>query len=421
MRYGVNFHIGRVTKMITERDLQALHQAAQLIIDVVERQRIHNEDASERRAQFRFVPIGDSNGQKESPVGDNGAEGTKRGIIEFTNKEILSMPKEKRNYFRANGIRARWRKKKNGVFEIRCTIHGESFYGSAKDLATAKARFLEDLKREQKKETGAVMLPTFIKDYALHFLETFKKPNVGEKTYEHYLRLTKSYVIGTLGEKKICDVTASDCQKLLHKIVADGKGRTSEDVKNLMTWIFDGAAADKLIPVSPMKTVKIPKHRRVQGQCIPKNILSAVLGEPTCRYDYLILFMLYTGVRPAEIQSLKIKDGFVTVKNAKTPTGAPPTYRRFPLHSRLLPFAKEIESNANAHTDVLSRHFRKKIKGYRLYDLRHTFTTFIQECGANEKWVDYVTNHIGALNVTQKIYTHWSDDFQREQMEKLKF
>ncbi|MBR2903036.1 MAG: tyrosine-type recombinase/integrase family protein, partial [Clostridia bacterium] len=258
-------------------------------------------------------------------------------------------------------------------------------------------------------------------DYALHFLETFKKPNVGEVTYSNYVRITKLHIIKALGEKKVGDVSASNCQNLLSSLLEEGKGRTTEEVKNLLTWIFDGAVADHLIDVSPMRTVRVPKHRREIGKCMPKDVLTPLIGEPKSRYDYIILLLAYTGLRPGEVKSAVFIDGFITVRNGKTPTNAPPSFRRFPLHTRLLPYVKQIEENVDVNMDEVSRHFRKKVKGYRLYDLRHTFTTYIQESGANSKWVDYVTNHVGAQNVTQKVYTHWTDDFQRKEMEKLQF
>ena len=41
--------------MLSEKDLQDIEQVAFLLISVVERLRVHNEDASERRKAFRFV------------------------------------------------------------------------------------------------------------------------------------------------------------------------------------------------------------------------------------------------------------------------------------------------------------------------------------------------------------------------------
>ena len=62
-----------------------------------------------------------------------------------------------------------------------------------------------------------------------------------------------------------------------------------------------------------------------------------------------------------------------------------------------------------------------KVKGYRFYDLRHTFTTNLQENGADKRWIDYVTNHVAAQNVTDSVYTHWNDKFHLSQIELLQY
>ena len=99
-----------------------------------------------------------------------------------------------------------------------------------------------------------------------------------------------------------------------------------------------------------------------------------------------------------------------------------PTYRTIPIHSDLAIYIDEIKKYLNINLTGLGRAFKKKFPPeYRLYDLRHTFTSRIQECKATKSWVDYVTNHTGERNTTDRVYTHWSDDFQREEMEKLNF
>ena len=352
--------------------------------------------------------------------------GKNRGIINFTEKELLSMPKEKRNYFRVHGIRVHYRKKPNGVYEIRCTINKTQYYGAAKDLKLAKARFLEDLKREPTEQrsgrSATSALPLDVAAYSLHFLEVFKKPNVGADTLKNYENVNRIHIIGKLGaDTLIRDVTASDCQRILRDLREEGKKRTAEEVCNLLSWIFDAAVSDKLISASPMQSVKIPKHRRTVGKCLPLPLMQELLAAPTCRYDYLIWLVAYTGMRPVEIKSAVFEGDFVTIKNGKTDVNDEPTFRRIPLHPALRPHVAELKRWLQVNTDEVSRHFRKKIKGYRFYDLRHTFTTYLQESGADKRWIDYVTNHVAAQNVTDSVYTHWTDKFHLSQIEKLEY
>lgn len=372
------------------------------------------------------TPQGEPSGvqNEENPVGDNGIE-QKRGVIEFTEKEILSMPKEKRNYFKINGLRAHWRKKPNGVFEIRCMIEGKIYYGSSRDLKTAKEKFIKDLQRVEPKETkeqAIKEIPT-VEEYAYHYLETFKKKYICETGYENYRGTVRRHIAPYFVGKNITEITSSICQKVLNVLDDAGKHRTLEDVNNLLKWICASAVGDGYLKSSPMATVVALKHRRTTGKCIPAELLKEkILTVPISKYDYLILFSTYTGIRPCEMKQVEIEGNeFAIIQNGKKRKTELPTYRRIPIHSALLPYISEIKSLLRVtNVEEVAKHFRKKgLKEYQFKDLRHTFTTFIQECGANEKWVDYATNHVGAQNVTQRVYTHWSDEYQREQMEKL--
>jgi integrase len=338
------------------------------------------------------------------------------------------MPKEKRNYFRINGIRARWRKKPNGVFEIRCTIGGEKYYGASRDLQTAKKKFIKALKRETPKQEepqqDVKRIPT-VEEYAYHYLDTFKKNNICEKAYNNYCGIVKRHIVPHFTNKLITEITASSCQALLNKIIEEGKYRTSEDINNLLKWISLAAVCDGYFIKSPMETVVVLKYARQNGKCIPLELMrEKVLIEPKEKYDYLIWFAAYVGLRPCEHKQVQFEsDNFIIIENGKRRKNQERTYRRIPIHSALKPYLGTIkELLTTVQVGEVSKYFRKKgLIGYKFKDLRHTFTTFIQEGGANEKWVDYVTNHVGAQNVTQKVYTHWSDAFQLEQIEKLKY
>ena len=402
-----------------------IESALELLHRVIGMDDAINDFATLQRGKFRIEDVHPAEGNAKMPPPERAGAlfiGENRGIVTFTEKEILSMPKEKRNYFRANGLRVFYRKKKNGVFEIRCTINKVPYYGAAKDLKLAKARFLEDLNRGPKATSPTTStIPRDVAAYSLHFLEVFKKPNVNAKTFKNYENVNRLHIAGRLGDKLIRDVTASDCHVILRELRDAGKKRTAEEVRNLLNWIFDAAISDKLITANPMEHVKIPKHKRTPGKCIPYDTVRELVAEPTSRYDYLIMFVAYTGVRPIEIKSAVFEGDFVTIMNAKAEIDEERTFRRIPLHPHLRPHVAELKAWIHVNTDEVSRHFRKKVKGYRFYDLRHTFTTNLQENGADKRWIDYVTNHVAAQNVTDSVYTHWNDKFHLSQIELLRF
>lgn len=353
-----------------------------------------------------------------------------KGFLIFTEKEILKMPKSKRNYFRIDGRKVRYRKRPNGVYELRKTINGVSFYGASSNLQQAKANFIKDLQERGKEESDMAPAPIernvpaqapCFEAYAYEYLDTFKRPNICKESYQIYTRLVKTKIAPYFQGKACSEITATDCQKLLTSLRNEGKKRTAESVKSLLDWICAACVTDGYLARNPMEQVQIPKHYRQNGQYIPLEKLTDVLTEPQNGFDALILLCLYSGIRPCEIASAVFEDGFMTVKNGKTRSTAPATFRRIPLHRALLPHLPLIIQHKNITPKNLSYYFHQKIEDYRLYDLRHTFTTRIQECGAEKSWVDYITNHVSVANVTSRIYTHWTDDFSRKQMDFLHF
>lgn len=411
--------------------VEAVRSGTMLLNEIVAGYDADNDIAKYR--QSLFVPI---SGGLPFHEKNSQEEAKDPGIFNFTRQEILKMPKQIRKRIRKEKLSDHTRRKENGVYEVRYMINGISYYGSSKNPAEAKKKFIEDVIAKSKKQTetkAADDAPAVTKnpqriempvgEYALHYLETFKKPNICKQSYKNYRTIIRNHIASYFDGVHIKDVTASACQKLLNNLLAIKKFRTAEDVKNLLSWICGAAAGDKILSSNPMENVKIPKHEREHGKQIPVQIMRAYLSvPPQNHYDCCMRLMSYTGVRPCELRTIRFEDGFAIVKDAKKSPNTKPTYRKIPLHPDLLPYLEDLKACISAGTARLESAFREKFpEGYRLYDLRHTFTSRIQECGANKSWVDYITAHSAAKNTTDRVYTHWSDEFQRQEMEKLHY
>ncbi len=157
---------------------------------------------------------------------------------------------------------------------------------------------------------------------------------------------------------------------------------------------------------------------------IPNLYMHAFFNrEPTAKADFCLWLLAYTGMRPCELTDLVFDDkGFIIIKTAKKKQYEKQSFRRIPLHSALLPYIEQIKAAVPVSLLQLERAFHKFFPTeFRLYDLRHTFTTAVQQAHCYKPWVDYVTGHKMNANTTDRVYTHWEDDWQREEMEKLKF
>ena len=348
------------------------------------------------------------------------------------------MPRYFRKLFRTQHKTAHVRLKDGNIYEIRLQIDGVRISASSRFLDEAKIKFLQKLKlfdkgdlqarqHTEKKPVAPQVLPApalSVSDYALQYLETFKKPNISEKHFYNLSGIVRRHISRFFGDKLLRDLTATDCQKFLNELIQIGKFRTAEDAKSILDWICSAAVADRLLPVDVMAQVQIQPHKRTAGKVIPREYIRAFLAkEPQSRAEFCLWLLIFTGVRPCEVYALTFDEcGFVSVQTAKKKKWEEPETRRIPLHSALFPYLDKIKAALPVSLILLERAFHRHFPPeYRLYDLRHTFTTAAQQAHCYKSWVDYVTGHKGGANTTDRVYTHWEDDFQREEIEKLEY
>ena len=96
-------------------------------------------------------------------------------------------------------------------------------------------------------------------------------------------------------------------------------------------------------------------------------------------------------------------------------------YRKIPIAPALRPFLPLSERDLAVKNDVLTGNFKKLCPDHHLYDLRHTFTTRCQECGIAKQLVDLWTGHSDNRDMTASVYTHFSEEYQLREIEKLEF
>ena len=352
----------------------------------------------------------------------------------FTEKEIATMPRKFRKIFRTNKQTAHVRRKDGDVYEIRMQIDGHRITASAKYLDVAKERFIKKLreynthgaKEKSHPEIGAALSlnKLSVTEYTLHYLETFKKPNVSQKYYENLCRIVNRHITPFFTDVPMQSITASQCQTLLNQLSADGKGRTCEEVKNILSWISSAAVVDKVLSADVMAHVQTIPHRRTIGKAIPREHVRAFLERtPQSKAELCLWLLIYTGMRPCELSTLVFDEqGFVSIQTAKKKKWEQPETRRIPLHPALSPYLEQIRTALPVALVLLERAFHRHFPaGYRLYDLRHTFTTIAQQSHCYKAWVDYVTGHKANGNTTDRVYTHWEDEWQRAEMAKIEF
>ena len=407
---------------MTERDLQELEQAARLIITVIERHHVEDENAYEKRMHFRIVNVEN----EESPdVGTSG--NVEQGFVEFTEKEIQQMPKNFRKLILVNRKRCRMRKHPSGknstTYEIRYRRDGYNITACGKTIELAKENMIEKMKtaKPRSDRSDEERFPSVFENFARYYFEKFRKPKVAELTYQNdELRLRK-HILPALGNKEIKKITPSDCEDLIGGLRSAGKGKTADEVRSLLSILFKGAIAHGIIERNPILLVPHVRHEYEHGESLTHEEESALFEKINdTPYEILYSLALYCGLRPNEIKSATVQGDFIVAINSKR-KNKKVEYKKIPICKKLAAHLKKVDfdlSKIDLRVEkTLSMRFPKFCPNHKLYDLRTTFYSRCKELGVAEPALKEFAGHsLGALG---NAYTDLSEKYLLKEGKKL--
>lgn len=343
---------------------------------------------------------------------------------EITEKEIQHMPKEFQKFFKYGGKRRRIRRKENGVYEVRACIFGRKISASSIKRDEAVRKFTEKLREISSVQAKPQINLILFGDFAKQWLDTTNlsiKENSGEDN-ERTLRL---YLLPALAEKKMNEISPLELRKLIGIQIDKGHIRTALKVYTVLNAILESALTEKLIDLNPMRTIPKPNYIPDEVQPLTRSeedfLLETLFREEhPCRYA--VVFFLYTGMRRCELITATTDGTWITIDCAKSRKGVV-KQRKIPINPMLRPYMKFFtKENLTFKNDRLSRVLSKILPEHTLHHLRHTFITRAQECGIPQalvgKWVGHTPNK---RNMTQSVYTHFSEEFQLEMAEKFNY
>lgn len=103
-----------------------------------------------------------------------------------------------------------------------------------------------------------------VADFIIFWLETdLKKRTDSYETYYNYSGVVKNHIIPILGKKKMAEVTRGDIQELFNT-KANYSRSVAEQVKTIMNVSFRYAVTIKVISVSPVEGIGLPKAEKAQ-------------------------------------------------------------------------------------------------------------------------------------------------------------
>ena len=205
----------------------------------------------------------------------------------------------------------------------------------------------------------------------------------------------------------------------------EDKPRTYEEVRGVLNQTFKYAVASGLITHNPLQLIPYKKAERQ-----PRSALSAVqikkffkrLDNPELvEVKQCALTMYFFGLRPCEIDDeTHIEGDFLITRNRKRKKGKI-EYKKIPVPAAARNYIDFSKPLCYGRSEVTrNRKVTQAIgDGLTPYSLRHTFSTICQ------KYVrpDIVDIWMGDSpeRLVGKYYTHFDDDFMREQMAKVQF
>ena len=321
------------------------------------------------------------------------------------------------------------RRKGNG-FECRFRKLGfeKSKSGKTKKDAQAKMQYYlnalnkelfgicEDLRVNKKPK-----VQTFT-EVAEFFVYKVKKDMLAPITFVAYENRYNLYIKDRYKNCTFAELTPMRLQNDLKKI-KDKHSRTYEDVRSILNGIFKYAIANGITDKNPIDAVYLKKHYRENCRAITYAEEAKLLqAEMPAHIKLAIVYALYAGARSTELPQMKVDFNLeqVVIKNAKLKEhqrqNKEKLYRTLPLMPMLKPYRELIESNLKLsgmkRTNV---HIQKVLPNVTLRNLRHTFASRCKECGVNPEVVNVWQGHVAGNDLTAKVYTHYSFEYQKEQ------
>ena len=375
------------------------------------------------RQAMDAIALNRENG-KLSEQGKNG--------FKLTKQEIKTMPEHIRKIFIANNYIVNYRITSNGYFEARIRRKGLYVEASGRDFETMRRRFMDRLsacytlpaapeKPAKEERTAKTVL---FADYAREWLK-IKEQTTKPSTFKEYERSFRVDLEPAFGSKPLADITRNDLQNYLFGIVGENKHRKAEKLALMLNCIFDMAAEDFNLP-SPMKKVVLPAYQTRRGQALTKDeearLVNYCKTHKNVEGTDALLVLLYFGLRKSELKSIEIVDDqWLQCETSKERLGQNVVLRKIPftpMAKKALPYI-DFEKAKQTNLNTISTRMKRLLPNHHPHELRHTFISRCKEAGVASEVVSIWAGHSLSGTITSTVYTHYSEEFQLKEAEKV--
>lgn len=293
-----------------------------------------------------------------------------------------------------------------------------------------------------------------MEQWSKQWLEIYKSDK-SENTRKMYKEAINIYIIPYLGKYKLKSLKQKDILYLLNIMSENGITRRKDVVLMTINQILDKAVENDYISKNVCKGIKIKKHKPAEKEPLPYNLIVEIkkLASDNPR-AFMVLFMIYTGLRKQEVIPLQYKDidlehKYINVNKAVQLIHNQPVVkttknedtRKVPILDIVYDKLVEMKSQHNDNDFVFPntlgnmmsdttmkrqieyiRNDLSKALGHEVYftyhQLRHTYACILHKAGVDLKEAQSFTGH-KTLQILLDVYTHLDEKDKQNAVNKL--
>lgn len=343
--------------------------------------------------------------------------------------------------------------RKDGRYMKKKQIKNKTYYLYANSVQELYSKYIE-LSYLTSKELPVDDNTINMEKWSVEWLKLYKSDKQ-ENTIKMYNEAIKNYINPYLGKYKLKSIKQKHILDLLNIMTAKGITRRKDVVLMTIKQILDKAVENDYINKNPCNGIKVKKHKSAEKEPLPYNLIDEIkkLTSDNPR-AFMILFMIYTGLRKQEVIPLQYKDidldnNYINIDKAVQLIHNQPVVkttknedkRKVPIlnviYNQLAEMKLEHKKNdyvfpnskGNMMSDTSMRKLIESVRktlsnclGYDVYftyhQLRHTYVCILHKAGVDLKEAQYFTGH-KTLKILLDIYTHLDEKDKLNAVEKL--
>ena len=329
------------------------------------------------------------------------------------------------------------KKRPDGRYVRSVTINGKRkmFYSSEPTEKKAERDIMRQMVAFEAKQEEEAKGKTF-EEVADEWEEQHYK-TIQYQTAERYKSLV-ARLVDAFKDVHIRDITAKDIDNFLERMVYNQfSTKTIRDQASISRMIFRYAIVNGYISSNPAEYIKPPKGKpKQERQPLTYEEMIRVENGILHDFGFLAFFLLYTGLRKGEALALTygdidMKNNKIKINKSLEHIGNRPNVKTPKTESgnRIVPLPEIIKNmlpKNKKNSDIVfsqngtymrksyfRKHWIKYCKDTGLnatpHQFRHTYATFLFECGITEKDAQVILGHSDIV-LTHNIYTHVRED-----------